>query len=59
MKRKTKDEAAAEMLREQFAKMGMTEPCPLCSVPNWNVYHPPGKPCEKQPTHNTRPDAPE
>lgn len=39
-----------ESLREIFAEMGIFEPCKLCSGPNWNVFHPPEKPCPKEQT---------
>jgi hypothetical protein len=48
MGKRKSDHGTHADVREIFAAMGMKEPCKLCSVPNWDIYHPPDKPCPKQ-----------
>jgi hypothetical protein len=38
-----------DIVREQFAKMGL-KPCPHCAVPGkWDIYHTKDNPCPKAP----------
>lgn len=48
MSKRKSEQGTANDVKELFAAMGMKEPCPLCSSPNWDIYHPPEKPCPKQ-----------
>jgi hypothetical protein len=47
-KKRKSDHGTHADLKKLFAAMGMKEPCKLCSDPNWDIYHPPDKPCPKQ-----------
>jgi hypothetical protein len=40
---------------DQIRELTGNDPCPLCSTPNWNVYHTAEHPCPKSESNAPRP----